>query len=221
MARTVPTKQKRDSQLSRKRLLDAAIEVFSLRGPRGATIDRICNRARLNKRMAYHYFGSKEQLYRQALAAVYDQFFSVEVELAAMLLPPEQLLETLVRRYYQFLSQHPAFVRLISYENLNQGRTARELSLKGKKAPVITALTLAMEKGQADGRFRPGVDVTELLTSIFSLCFFYFSNQYTMGQLLGKGCLTRSSMEGRIRHVVDLLLHGITRDNARTGNQIS
>lgn len=179
-------------------------------------MEAICNKAGLNKRMAYHYYGSKQALYKQALQAVYKQFFSLEVELSLMLLPPEQLLENLVRRYYRFLHEHHAFVRLISFENLNGGKTAKSLSLKGQKAPVITALTLAMEKGQNEKRFREGIDVTELLVSIFALCFFYFSNHHTMQEFLGKRQMTQAHMEIRIQHVVDMLLHGIIASGKET-----
>lgn len=206
--------RRRDPQASRKRLLDAAIDVFSRFGPEAASIDDICRKAGLNKRMVYHYFGSKEGLYREALRVVYDQFANVEVGLASMLLPPEEMLETLVRHYYAFLAGHPEFVRLISFENLNDGKVARQLALEGKKAQIATALHLALQKGQAERRFREGIDATELLVSIFSLCFFYFSNQYTMGQFLGLDSLaSRTDLESHIRHVVDLLLRGISHDN--------
>jgi AcrR family transcriptional regulator len=199
----------RNARDSRKRLIESAVRVFADRGPHGASVDDICRKAGLTKRMAYHYFGSKEAMYGEALRHVYDQFLSLEISLASMLLPVEKLLDTLVRRYYQFLDAHPAFVRLICYENLNEGRTASSLDLRDKKAPVITALQLALEKGQAEGRFRRDVDVTELLASIFALCFFYFSNPYTMRQFLGRRAGTRPHMEQRINHVVGLLLHGI------------
>ncbi|HET6429507.1 MAG TPA: TetR/AcrR family transcriptional regulator [Phycisphaerae bacterium] len=201
--------RRRSRQDSTRRILDAAAGVFAADGPKAATIDAICAKAGLNKRMVYHYFGSKCGLYEAVLRGVYEEFFSLEVSLGSMLLPAEELLETLVRRYYTFLAAHPRFVRLIGHENLNDGRAARRLKLTGQKAPVITALELALRKGQAEGRFRPGVDATQLLISIFSLCFFYFSNRHTMEQLLGRSSMAPSRMPQRIGHVVDLLLHGI------------
>lgn len=204
--------KKRNAVQSSERLLNAAIEVFASRGPHGPTVDEICRKADLNKRMIYHYFGSKERLYEESLRHVYQQFLSLEVMLASMLLPPEQMLKVLVRRYYEFLAEHPSFVRLISYENLNEGRVARRLKLAGQKAPVITALRLALEKGQAAGRFRKGLDVTQLLVSIFGLCFFYFSNQYTMTEFLGGATPGKKDLGGRVDHVVNLLLHGISNE---------
>ena len=201
--------RKRGSQSSMQDLLAAAIEVFAQRGPEAATVDEISRKAGLNKRMIYHYFGSKEQLYRQSLQYVYEQFRSLDISLSAMLLPVEELVETLVRQYYTFLHDHPNFVRLISYENLSGGEVVRQLGLGGQKAQIITALRLALEKGKAERQFRSGIDVPELLVSILALCFFYFSNANTMGEFVSEVAMTKPALERRVAHVVDLLLHGI------------
>jgi len=200
----------RDPQRSREALLSAAIDVFARMGPHAATIDEICQKAGLNKRLAYHYFGGKDGLYKSALKVVYNEFYCLEVELGSMLLPADELLEVLVARYHEFLQSHPTFVNLISYENLNDARTASELNLKDQKAPVITALRLALQKGQDEGKFRPNIDVHDLLISIFALCFFYFSNHRTMEMLLGSQPLDPARMNDRIKHVVELLLSGIS-----------
>ncbi len=201
--------KKRDPIQSRQRLIAAAVEVFAEHGPVAATVDEICRKADLTKRMAYHYFGSKRGLYAQALQHVYDQFFSLEISLSTMMMPAEELLSQLIKRYYDFLDTNPEFVRLLCFENLNQGHVASTLHLHGKKSSIILALQLALEKGQQEGRFRKGIDVTELLTSIFGLCFFYFANKYTMEQLCPEAPPTRERLEARVKHVVGLLLHGI------------
>ncbi|MFH1615784.1 MAG: TetR/AcrR family transcriptional regulator [Planctomycetota bacterium] len=201
--------KKRSSEKSRKRLLEAAIDVFARRGPDAATVDEICGKAGLNKRMLYHYFGSKESLYQQALHQMYQHLLTLDIPLSSMMLPAEKLIEKIVLRHHQFLKEHPDFVRLICYENLNQGRTVRKLKLSTQDAPVITALELGIKKGQSEKRFRSNIDVRELLVSILGLCFFYFSNRYTISQLTGKVNMTKSSLEKRAKHVVDLLMHGI------------
>mgnify|MGYP006305891105 CR=1 FL=1 len=188
--------------------------MFAEHGPDATTVDEVCDKAGLNKRMIYHYYGNKAGLYREVLRYVYETFLSLEVELAAMLLTPEKLLEAVVSKYIDFLHEHPVFVRLLSYENLNRGRVARELKLAGGKSKILTALRLLVEKGQSEGRFRSNIDLDELLISIFGLCFFSFSNQYTMRELLGKAVVTKSRLSLRKKHVVQLLLTGLrnTRD---------
>src|SRR5215468_9923266 len=53
---------------TQERILAAALREFSEKGFAGARVDRIARRARVNKRMLYHYFGNKESLFREILA---------------------------------------------------------------------------------------------------------------------------------------------------------
>jgi AcrR family transcriptional regulator len=57
----------RDSEATRTRILDAAIEEFSNHGLAGARIDRIAEAAKANKRSIYVYFDSKDKLFDAAL----------------------------------------------------------------------------------------------------------------------------------------------------------
>jgi AcrR family transcriptional regulator len=59
---------KRDPEATRHRLLDAAFEEFVMHGLAGARVAAIVKRARVNPRMLYHYFGSKEGLFEALLA---------------------------------------------------------------------------------------------------------------------------------------------------------
>jgi len=57
----------RDPDRTRSRILAAALAEFSAKGFAGARVDAIARRARGNKRMIYHYFGNKEDLFRAVL----------------------------------------------------------------------------------------------------------------------------------------------------------
>ena len=57
----------RDPERTRRRILDAALQEFSARGFAGARVGTIARRAKINKRMLYHYFGHKEGLFREML----------------------------------------------------------------------------------------------------------------------------------------------------------
>lgn len=56
---------RRDPERTRHRILAAALREFAGKGFAGARIDVIARRARVNKRMLYHYFGDKRDLYRE------------------------------------------------------------------------------------------------------------------------------------------------------------
>jgi AcrR family transcriptional regulator len=57
----------RNPEATQKRILKAAKAEFAKFGLGGARVDRIAQRATANKRMIYHYFGSKEDLFRAVL----------------------------------------------------------------------------------------------------------------------------------------------------------
>jgi AcrR family transcriptional regulator len=57
----------RDPDATKARILAAAVREFSAKGISGARVDAIAARARVNKRMLYYYFESKEGLFREIL----------------------------------------------------------------------------------------------------------------------------------------------------------
>ena len=57
----------RDRERTRARIMDAAVREFARLGFAGARIDEIAAMAGVNKRMIYHYFQSKENLYAKVL----------------------------------------------------------------------------------------------------------------------------------------------------------
>src|SRR5690554_1365649 len=61
-------KNKRNSALTIKVILDAAREEFIESGINKATIEKIADRADISQQLIYHYFGGKETLYQEMLA---------------------------------------------------------------------------------------------------------------------------------------------------------
>jgi AcrR family transcriptional regulator len=62
-----PRAATRNPERSRERILRAAFREFASNGFAGARVDSIARRAAINKRMLYHYFGHKEDLFREVL----------------------------------------------------------------------------------------------------------------------------------------------------------
>jgi TetR/AcrR family transcriptional regulator len=60
----------RNPQQTRQRILQAAQQEFAEHGPAGARVDQVAQRAGVNKRMIYHYFDSKDGLFRAVLSSV-------------------------------------------------------------------------------------------------------------------------------------------------------
>jgi TetR/AcrR family transcriptional regulator len=64
--RTTP-RRLRDPERTQERILDAALGEFAAKGFAGARVDEIARVATVNKRMLYHYFGNKHELFRAVL----------------------------------------------------------------------------------------------------------------------------------------------------------
>ena len=61
------------SEITKQKILEAAIEEFSLKGLYGARVNVIAQKSGMNKRLIYEHFGSKEGLYSAVLTIVYER----------------------------------------------------------------------------------------------------------------------------------------------------
>ena len=78
----------RNPDRTRRRLLQAAVRLFSERGYHGASVDQIVAAARVNKRMVYHYFGSKDAINRETMFDVYTRIEEAEFHARSKATPP-------------------------------------------------------------------------------------------------------------------------------------
>jgi AcrR family transcriptional regulator len=82
MTKKKPTRETepraRDAERSQKDILDAAQDEFASYGLGGARMDRIAERAGLNKRLIYYYFESKEGLFLAVLERAYERIRTEE-----------------------------------------------------------------------------------------------------------------------------------------------
>ncbi|NKZ01122.1 TetR/AcrR family transcriptional regulator [Nocardiopsis alborubida] len=104
----------RRTEVTRALLLNAARREFANHGIAGARVDRIAERAGVNKQRIYAYFGDKEQLFRHVVTGALDELSTV-VELRGT--EPSEY----VRRVHEFHRDHPDLLRLLLWESLHYG----------------------------------------------------------------------------------------------------
>jgi AcrR family transcriptional regulator len=113
------------------KLLAAATAEFAEYGISGARIDRIAERAEVNKRMIYAYYGNKEQLFER----VVEQ--SLEELLDAIPIQPEDL-PGYAGQLFDHLVAHPERRRLSLWRLLERpAQTPAELSSHQAKRDVL------------------------------------------------------------------------------------
>lgn len=198
---------KRNPKQTKERILAAAIDVFSSQGLGGARVDAIAARASTNKRMIYHYFGNKDQLFLHVLEAVYDHIRSHERELHLDDLEPEAAMRELVRYTFDYFVENPHFIRLLNNENLYEAVHLRNSpSIRDMHMPLTAQIKTILDRGVAAGVFREGVDPMQLYISIAGVGYFYLSNVHTLSAIFGRALGSVEAVEERRRHVIDVVL---------------
>jgi AcrR family transcriptional regulator len=196
-------------------ILEAATREFTEKGLGGARVNEIAERAHINKRMLYHYFGDKEELYLAVLEAAYVGIRSAEAELHLADRDPEDAMRHLTEFTWRYFLDHPEFLSLLNTENLLRGRFIRTSKrIIALHSPMLGLIDDTLKRGAAMGKFRPDVDPVELYISIAGLGFFYLSNRWTLSTIFRRDLGSKEELKRRGEHVVDVVM-GYLRPVAR------
>ena len=196
----------RDAEKSKQRILAAAEQEFADKGLFGARVDEIAAAAQINKRMIYAYFGDKEGLYQQVLSQAFLRMEAVEQELVALRYTGKELVVKIIGAYFDFLAKDTAFVNLLMWENLNQGRYIQNLSSERMERGTIHYFVEELENGRQDGTFRTEIDPWHTALSLITTCFSNFSNRYTLSRLFRADLSDTDMIRQRKQHTIDIML---------------
>lgn len=204
----------RNPERTRRRLLAAAIRLFAAHGFDGVSVDQIVAAARVNKRMVYHYFGSKEEIYRAALQDVYHRLDPVESRAVEMNATPKEKLARLLEGAFAFLDENPEYVRLLLWENLASGRhIVREEDRLSKT--LLHRFEQVVADGIRQGDFRRDVDARHLMIHFIGLSFIYHSNRYSLSQGMDMDLGSPKVKRRGMQHALKLVFEGIAAPTRR------
>jgi TetR/AcrR family transcriptional regulator len=201
---------KRDPDRTREAILVAAQEEFSAKGLSGGRVDAIARRARANKRMIYHYFGSKDGLYLAAVERVYEGLRGTERTLDLAHLEPEEAIRRLIEFNFDYTRSHPEMVSLINNENLHRARHLKQSKkVRDLHSPLVAMIDDILKRGVAKGVFRAGLDPVEVYITIAAVGYFYLANNWTLSAIFGRDLGTDEACRRRRAHNVDIILHAL------------
>jgi len=200
-------KATRNPQRTSAAILAAAVKEFTERGFGGARIDQIAARARINKRMLYHYYGGKEALYIAVLESAYVGIRSAEAELDLENRDPAEAMRHLTRFTWDYFVAHPEFLSLLNTENLLRGKYIKTSSrIIALHSPMISLLADTLRRGVEIGEFRDNVDPVDLYVSIAALGFFYLSNRWTLSTIFRRDLAAPRALAHWGDHVVEVIM---------------
>ena len=153
----------RDPQRAQERILAAALAEFSAKGFAGARVDSIARRARINKRMLYHYFGNKEDLFR----AILQRKLAQRAEWLAH--APDDLAEAL-SYWFDLARQDTDWIRLLQWEALQTSNG--KLIDEEKRLANFENGAAKLRQSQARGLLSRDLDPRQVLLAMISLTTF-------------------------------------------------
>ncbi len=204
----------RDALATQTSILAAAKHEFAAHGLGGARVDAIAERSRASKRMIYHYFGSKEKLFTAVLEAAYLHIRTAEQNLQLDHLPPRQALETLVTFTWNYYLAHPEFITLVNSENLHQARHLKaSKKIRAANRTFVTMVQRILDRGVAEGVFRPHVDPIQLNITIAALGYYYLTNRHTGAIVFERDFTAPEALDARLAFNLETIARLVAADS--------
>jgi TetR/AcrR family transcriptional regulator len=174
----------------------------------GTQVDTVAATAGVNKRLIYHYFGDKAGLYGEVLRRAHRRWTTFDYFKDAPK-DPVEFIDGFVCWSFRKYRDDPNFVRLIVGENILEGKYFEIASPSPFTWLLLTTFSEVVQRGKLQGVIRPDVDHVQLLATIIALCFFTFSNAYTMSRTLQLDFREPAVLDQRLAHVRDIVRRSI------------
>lgn len=198
-------KRTRIQQEKEDRILDAALEVFSTNGFRGATIDQIADAAAMSKPNLLYYFRTKEAVHRRLLARLLDNWLDPLRALDPNGDPLSEI-QSYIRRKLELARDYPRESRLFANEML-RGAPHLDDELQDLKA-LVDEHVVVMKKWMEEGRLAK-CDPYHLIFSIWATTQHYADFDVQVRTVLGRAGAGAGRFEDAARYLDQLFVSGL------------
>lgn len=185
---------------NRRRILDAALDVFAAQGFRGATLDEIAERAGMSKPNMLYYFDSKEAIHVALLNALMSEWLAPLERLDDADDPLEALMGY-IRTKLEMSRKMPRQSRLFANEIL-QGAPRMGPHLERGLKPLFEEKCALIRRWIAAGRIAP-VDAEHFLFTVWAVTQHYADFEAQVDVLMpdkdAAWARARSHVEGMFR----------------------
>ena len=204
-----PSKDRPRTRIQREKqdvILNAALDVFSLNGFRGATIDQIAEAAGMSKPNLLYYFASKEEIHKRLLDDMLDLWLDPLRALDNEGDPISEL-RSYIRRKLEMARDFPRESRLFANEMLQGAPHAIDV-LQGELKMLVDDKAKVIEAWMDDGRITR-TDPYHLIFSIWATTQHYADFDVQVRAVLGKDRGGDGRFEDAARYLENLFMHGL------------
>ena len=175
------------SQVTAEKILDSAERLFATKGFSATTIKMIAAESNQNSALIYYYYDSKATLYRHVLERLVSR---IATEASSRIGPdssPEAVIHAVVESQVAVLAANPHLPVLLARELIDWKAAHAEPAIRSLAAGLFERLRSAIERGQREGAFSPGVNPRFAAISVIAQVGYLVLASPVAGILLGRG----------------------------------
>ena len=206
-----PTKARPRTRIQREKqdlILNAALDVFSLHGFRGATIDQIAGLAGMTKPNLLYYFRRKEDIYLAVLNRTHEMWLTPLEQLDPDGDPAREI-AAYIDRKLELSRDNPKASRLFANEILHGAPVIHEI-LTGRLKTLVDEKAAVIRRWTAEGRLAP-VDPYHLIFMIWATTQHYADFEVQIRAVLGDKVERPDHFEIAKRTLEGVFLRGVGR----------
>jgi TetR/AcrR family transcriptional regulator len=176
----------------------------------------IAENAGVNKAMINYHFGGKRKLYLTIVSATFADIVARVEALADSRRPAPDVLRELIAAVGDLATRrHPHFCAMMLREVVAGGKHL-DPELIDKPARILGAVQRIVERGVADGDFRPVDPLLTHLSLVGSLVFFFATARFRERVLTARRPrIAPPAAAAYVKHMQDLLTHGLAAGRGR------
>lgn len=171
------TQRKHDPEATRAAILEAAERLFVAHGFAAVSLSEIAKDSGVTKSLIHHYFGSKEELYREVHRQALEEYFVRQIQLIRDDSRGDTgTLRDSVEMFFQFHQQNPKLSRLMGWSELEGfGNPCSDLEVAVTREGIAR-----IAKAQEAGAIRDDVAPEHVLATFLMLGSRWFTFRDTV-----------------------------------------
>ena len=199
-------RETRIQAINREIILEAALDVFSVHGFRGSTLDQIAARAGMSKPNLLYYFRRKQDIYRGVLEHILADWLA-PLEAMDPAGDPIEELRRYITEKLRMSSERPAASRLFANEIL-AGAPVLASFLETRLKSLVNEKARVIRDWVSAGRLAP-VDPYHLIFSIWATTQHYADFDLQIRAILGGQVDRPGFREQTAQAVLTIILNGV------------
>ncbi len=193
----------------RKKIMEAALKIFSKKGYSPAAIDEVAREAGIAKGTLYLYFQDKEDLFCSTILHVIDNLALLLQKNINEQMNPLEILKSLAFYQLKFFSQNRDFFGIfqtIINENLLSSHKKLFNLLLIRKQDLINYEINVIDRGKREGLIRSDIESEEIVNSFDGMV----TNSIKQMGYCNNNVNTGIDVEKKVKSIMQILLDGVS-----------